>query len=226
MQDTKRCPDCGVAVHYRGLGRPGRCQSCRAEAARRRKERRDVATRAWRLRNRDRELEKARARSRANRKAETARHRRYVERNRERMRKYERQRRRKDTPRDRVRRAAATRKRRARWTAEQRAAQAAYLKAWNQRNRGKVREYSRRGQLVRRARKHAGFVEVVDPAEVLRRGDGLCGICGKPVDPETFHVDHIVPLALGGEHSYANTQAAHPLCNRSKGTKLPTGLSA
>jgi 5-methylcytosine-specific restriction endonuclease McrA len=25
-----------------------------------------------------------------------------------------------------------------------------------------------------------------------------------------------VPLSCGGEHSYANTQAAHPYCNRSK----------
>jgi 5-methylcytosine-specific restriction endonuclease McrA len=28
-----------------------------------------------------------------------------------------------------------------------------------------------------------------------------------------------VPLALGGEHSYANTQVAHPLCNLRKGSR-------
>jgi 5-methylcytosine-specific restriction endonuclease McrA len=35
-----------------------------------------------------------------------------------------------------------------------------------------------------------------------------------------MHLDHIVPLARGGEHSYANTQPAHPTCNRRKGAKV------
>jgi 5-methylcytosine-specific restriction endonuclease McrA len=35
-----------------------------------------------------------------------------------------------------------------------------------------------------------------------------------------FHVDHVVPLARGGEHSYANTQPACPPCNMSKGARV------
>lgn len=71
---------------------------------------------------------------------------------------------------------------------------------------------------VRRARKAGQFVEKVYRAKVLRLGDGLCGLCGEPVDPARFDVDHIVPLAHGGLHSYTNTQPAHPLCNQRKGS--------
>ncbi len=75
-------------------------------------------------------------------------------------------------------------------------------------------------EMARRARKHAAFVEVVDPAVVFARGNGICGICREPVDPaEPWHVDHIRPLSKGGEHSYANTQLAHAACNLSKGVQ-------
>lgn len=75
---------------------------------------------------------------------------------------------------------------------------------------------------ARRARKkQATIVEDVDRAEVLRRSDGVCGICGDPVDSSDFHVDHIVPLSKNGDHSYANTQPAHPLCNLRKKNKMP-----
>jgi 5-methylcytosine-specific restriction endonuclease McrA len=32
-----------------------------------------------------------------------------------------------------------------------------------------------------------------------------------------MHIDHVIPLARGGEHSYANAQAAHGPCNMRKG---------
>ena len=103
---------------------------------------------------------------------------------------------------------------------ENREAQAARERRWREQNRDRYRATQRRIELNRRARKHANFVEEVDPAIVLSDHAGLCGICGSPVDPADFHVDHIVPLAKGGEHSYANTQAAHPACNLRKGARI------
>jgi len=47
-------------------------------------------------------------------------------------------------------------------------------------------------------------------------GDGICGICGEPVEYEVFEIDHIVALAHHGAHSYENTQPAHGECNRKK----------
>lgn len=35
-----------------------------------------------------------------------------------------------------------------------------------------------------------------------------------------FTLDHVVPLARGGEHSYRNVKLAHPLCNSRKGAKV------
>jgi 5-methylcytosine-specific restriction endonuclease McrA len=78
----------------------------------------------------------------------------------------------------------------------------------------------RRKDQRRRARKRSAFIEDVHPLVVLERDDGVCGICGGDVDPEDFHVDHIIPLARGGEHRYANVQPAHPWCNLSKCDRL------
>ena len=87
------------------------------------------------------------------------------------------------------------------------------------RNRESYNARQRIHNQARRARERGQFVEFVDPVKVLEQHDGLCGICGEPVGDD-FHVDHIVPLARGGEHSYANTQPAHPVCNAKKGMAL------
>ena len=64
-------------------------------------------------------------------------------------------------------------------------------------------------------RKREQFVETVDPTVIWKISNGICGICGLPIVGK-FEVDHIIPLARGGEHSYRNTQATHPRCNRVK----------
>jgi 5-methylcytosine-specific restriction endonuclease McrA len=82
--------------------------------------------------------------------------------------------------------------------------------------------------LAYRARKRGAFVEDVEPLVVLERDDGVCGICGEDVDPTFFDIDHVIPLARGGEHSYRNVQVAHRRCNARKGARLldafPTSL--
>jgi 5-methylcytosine-specific restriction endonuclease McrA len=54
-----------------------------------------------------------------------------------------------------------------------------------------------------------------------------CGICGEAIDytlphldPMSFVVDHVIPLALGGPDVVSNKQAAHRACNRDKGAKV------
>jgi hypothetical protein len=87
-------------------------------------------------------------------------------------------------------------------------------------DRGRAR--GRKAAATRRARKLDQFVEAVDPRVVFERDGGVCGICSEPVDPGRFDVDHIVPLALGGEHSYPNVRVAHPSCNRRRGRLVAT----
>lgn len=79
----------------------------------------------------------------------------------------------------------------------------------------------------RRARVNGAYVESVSINVLLARDAYLCGICGGNIpeglpygDPLYPHIDHIVPLSKGGEHSYANTHPAHSSCNVQKGDKL------
>lgn len=103
------------------------------------------------------------------------------------------------------------------WYAKNRDHHAATKRAHRAKHRASYRTYN----AARRARKREAFVELVDPLVVLEVADGACGICGEDVDPFAFDVDHTIPLCHGGEHSYANTQPAHPRCNYRKGTALP-----
>ena len=78
---------------------------------------------------------------------------------------------------------------------------------------------------VRRARKRAGAVEPVNPTKVFERDGWRCQLCGIKTPrgkrgtcaPNAPEMDHIVPLADGGDHSYRNVQTACRTCNIKKG---------
>lgn len=61
--------------------------------------------------------------------------------------------------------------------------------------------------------------DFIDLRRVYEKGNGCCGICGKPVEIETFTVDHIVPMSKGGPHLLDNLQPAHFSCNSQKGDR-------
>lgn len=77
----------------------------------------------------------------------------------------------------------------------------------------------------RRARQRDAFVERIERRVVFERDRGMCGLCPHPVAWADASVDHILPLARGGLHSYANVQLAHRLCNARKGAQLIGGLA-
>ena len=63
----------------------------------------------------------------------------------------------------------------------------------------------------------------VSVAEVYRKANGICSVCGLRVpllcdrnDAWSRTKDHIVPLEHGGAHSYDNCQLAHRVCNSVK----------
>lgn len=95
-----------------------------------------------------------------------------------------------------------------------------YKRDWAAEHPEAITLYNRQARLQRRARLARVASELVDPREVYRRSGGICGICGAAVSVETFHVDHIIPISRGGPHVYANTQAAHPLCNIRKNARV------
>lgn len=92
-----------------------------------------------------------------------------------------------------------------------RANRRAYLKA----NPAKAREWAklRRGRIVKRLPR--GTVKKIG---VLQRW--RCAICKVDVRI-SFHVDHVVPLARGGEHAEHNLQLLCPTCNVCKSAKDP-----
>lgn len=86
------------------------------------------------------------------------------------------------------------------------------------------RERVRRAEYRRRARKRDAFVEDVSRDQVMERGKWKCHLCGEKIppaarwpDPLFGTVDHVLPLAHGGLHSYANCKPAHLSCNCKKG---------
>ncbi len=95
-----------------------------------------------------------------------------------------------------------------------------YAINWKKENPERSRELARLGKNRRRAREYNAFVEDVYSLILLELDDGACGICGEDVDPFRYDIDHIFPLSKGGEHSYINTQIAHPSCNYKKGDKI------
>jgi 5-methylcytosine-specific restriction endonuclease McrA len=71
---------------------------------------------------------------------------------------------------------------------------------------------------LRRARKlQAPVVEKIDRAAIIARDRSICHICGLRVAPADMSLDHLIPLALGGEHSARNLAVAHILCNKKRG---------
>ena len=79
----------------------------------------------------------------------------------------------------------------------------------------------------RRAEKAGVFYEPVNPLKVFKRDGWRCQLCGKKLNPKhrgTYRddapeLDHIIPWAQGGEHSYRNTQLACRKCNGEKGAQ-------
>ena len=54
---------------------------------------------------------------------------------------------------------------------------------------------------------------------VLQRGKCACG-CGADISKE-YHLDHIIPLAMGGANTDSNIQLLSPVCNKRKAAKHP-----
>ena len=77
-----------------------------------------------------------------------------------------------------------------------------------------TRALSRESSVRRQARaRGATVVEKFTRADVYERDGGRCHLCGEPVDPARWDIDHLVPIARGGQHTFDNVAVAHPSCN-------------
>ena len=106
-------------------------------------------------------------------------------------------------------------------------------KAWKENNKDYVLSYARdyaklnpdvkrRSQAKRRAKQSGidgtlsnGLIE-----KLLKLQNGLCPCCKKPLGDD-YHLDHIMPISLGGKNEDSNMQLLRAKCNLQKHAKHP-----
>lgn len=106
-------------------------------------------------------------------------------------------------------------------------------KRWQQTCSDECSESARRkaasaARVKRRLRVRSGPRDAIDPLKVLARDGWKCQICGVPTpkrlrgtyEPNAPEVDHIIPLAVGGTHTWGNVQCACRECNGKKGATI------
>lgn len=92
----------------------------------------------------------------------------------------------------------------------------------------KIRTDKAGGHWIRRSLFYGSkeFDETITLKSVVDRFNGVCQICGEPIDWNDLKdghirrkyptVDHIIPLSKGGSHTWNNIQLAHMACNAGK----------
>lgn len=76
------------------------------------------------------------------------------------------------------------------------------------------RNRRRRDKKRRRAlEKGAARTEVIDLAKLAARDGWRCHLCCRKVSRKAWSIDHLVPLADGGNHTWDNVALAHWRCN-------------
>jgi 5-methylcytosine-specific restriction endonuclease McrA len=101
--------------------------------------------------------------------------------------------------------------------------------AWYEKNRERVAKYrsDNRQRYAMHARNRIakklenGGVLSFDIAEKLYKSQrGKCVCCGLPLGDD-YHIDHIIPLSLGGRNDDTNVQLLRKRCNLQKSSKHP-----
>jgi 5-methylcytosine-specific restriction endonuclease McrA len=106
---------------------------------------------------------------------------------------------------------------------------ATYREKHIEKERARVREWGEKNKPIRRAidqnrraRKRATGGELsnglVEKLFDLQRGK--CACCKQPLGDD-YHLDHIMPLALGGSNTDNNMQLLRSTCNQQKHAKHP-----
>ena len=100
------------------------------------------------------------------------------------------------------------------------------------------RKHKRISKSARRARIRSAPHESIDPIDVFERDRWRCHLCRRStprrlrgsIEDAAPELDHVVPLALGGWHTWPNVACSCRACNRAKGAtargQLGLGLVA
>lgn len=113
------------------------------------------------------------------------------------------------------------------WNADNKERAAANAKAYAAKNRDQIKGYVSSWQKMNmdkmlasthayQARRLGLFVERVERTVVWQRDRGICHLCSQSVNPNGWHLEHVISLSEGGPHCYDNTAVAHGPCNNAK----------
>lgn len=90
--------------------------------------------------------------------------------------------------------------------------------AWYSANKDRLKPGRKAAKAHRRlaGKIQAGFVE-----RLMVMQKGKCACCRTSIKGKPYHLDHIMPIAKGGDNSNANLQLLCPTCNLTKNAKHP-----
>ena len=103
------------------------------------------------------------------------------------------------------------------WYYENRGRAIATSRAWHDRNPEKARLLIEETRLRRKAAHRDLTTE--EWLAICDRFGGLCAYCDAPLTSDNMEIDHVVPIAKGGDHTGENVVPACKPCNRSKAAK-------
>ena len=99
-----------------------------------------------------------------------------------------------------------------------------------------TKKYENRQRELRKRIKNKSKIEWnISLEKLIQRDEGICKICGRQVDINDYYytdegyfiagesypsIDHIIPLAKGGTHTWNNIQLAHRHCNAIKNDNI------
>jgi len=92
------------------------------------------------------------------------------------------------------------------------------VRKWREKNKKIVYMNARRQRALRRNAE--GSFKTSEIRELISKQKSKCASCYQSIDGK-YHVDHIMPIKLGGSNYIDNIQILCPTCNMKKGSKHP-----
>lgn len=73
--------------------------------------------------------------------------------------------------------------------------------------------------MARASSRRGGSRDPVSRAYIIARDKSRCHLCGKRCERDEIHIDHLIPVSLGGKHVPENLRVACAGCNTRKGAR-------
>jgi len=69
-------------------------------------------------------------------------------------------------------------------------------------------------------RSNTRIKNVARRSQIIARDNFICYLCGLLVAKDDIHLDHLIPVSLGGSNDEHNLAVTHSKCNKSRGVRM------